>query len=120
MHWSEQADSSCQNPSRGFGPSISGNGSLLRNPQLGRLAPIAAPQRISAGGGWRRERNWDPTFSEFVGRNLAGGATLKSNCLIENTREFHRSHRRRRPSVAPPPDSEQFRSAQGPPGARQL
>jgi hypothetical protein len=37
---------------------------------------------------WRRERNWDPTFSEFEGSNSLEGATPKSNCLIENTREF--------------------------------
>jgi hypothetical protein len=27
--------------------------------------------------------------SEFVGRQLAEGERLGSNCLIENTREFH-------------------------------
>jgi hypothetical protein len=36
---------------------------------------------------WRRERNWDPTFSEFVAANLPGEEALKSNCHVENTGE---------------------------------
>jgi hypothetical protein len=64
--------------------------------------------------GRRRERNWDPTFSEFVGRQLAGGVTLKSDRLIENTREFHTIQHIGLPSAPPiasTPDSEQFRFA---------
>jgi hypothetical protein len=45
--------------------------------------------RAQVRGEWRRERNSDPTFSEFVGADLPRGATLKRNRLIENTREFH-------------------------------
>jgi hypothetical protein len=31
--------------------------------------------------GWRRERNWDPTFSEFVGAKSPQGQEPDSNCV---------------------------------------
>jgi hypothetical protein len=37
---------------------------------------------------WRRERNRDPTVSEFVTSNLPEGERLGSNSSIENTKGF--------------------------------
>jgi hypothetical protein len=47
----------------------------------------ASQQRMLVGTAWRRERNWDPTLSEFVTSNSLQGEMLMSNSFIESTRE---------------------------------
>jgi hypothetical protein len=37
---------------------------------------------------WRRERNWDPTFSKFVGWEIAQGQEQDSNCAAGIPREI--------------------------------
>jgi hypothetical protein len=43
------------------------------NPRSPWLLGFCARSQVR--GEWRRERNWDPTFPEFVGANLPGGDT---------------------------------------------
>jgi hypothetical protein len=39
------------------------------------------------GKDWRRERNWQRTFSKFVVQKSLQGEVLTSNSFVENTRE---------------------------------
>ena len=50
----------------------------------------AAPERNQFLKDWRRERNWDPTVSEFASPILLKGEERGSNCDAEIPRQFER------------------------------
>jgi hypothetical protein len=54
------------------------------------LARAGRAENMWPRGRWRRERNWDPTFSEFAGPNSPEGKELGSNRCVEKTAQFDR------------------------------
>jgi hypothetical protein len=76
---------------REFRPSVGAAecGGLGVTPAItGPFCALASRRECWLCRGWRREKNWDPTFSEFVAPNLPEGEELYSNCPPEITKRI--------------------------------